>query len=876
MIKEMKISRKNRFLLGAASVLSLAVSGQILADTAKRQIYVESQKAGSALMELAAKTNSHIVIPKGIGDSTQLPALKGEYTLRAALDEILANTNLTYEFIADDSVMIKQANTDQANTKRKKINSKNDNIEEMIITATKRETRLQDTAGAISLLDSETIEKRGLNSMGDYLSTIPGVTIQDRGAGGNSITMRGLSVSPQTERTAVGVYFGEAPVSGMKNGPFSANSDLRMVDIERVEVLKGPQGTLYGADSMGGIVRVIPRAPELDQVEASIGAQYSNTGELGGNNYQVRGILNIPLIENRLALRGVVYRFENSGYLENIAGTYSGDGTVTDDQVAKYGGVVINEDDVGRDTVDGARLSALWKPVESLTITLSHAWQKIGQIGLREVQLGLPGTFQQTRMQARSNLVDSQGSEVGSEQMSEDVNLTSLTLEYDLGWGSVHSVSSLDSRDGLHFSDYSSYLNLFPVLGSLINNGDRFTQEFRFSSQFDGPLQLLAGLYFDDYENNYFLANHYNGDPDKAATANADTGFDKWIGHEQDPYFGFYDVINSVEQKAIFGELSYEITDRLTATIGMRHYEYDQANYAEGTGYSYRSETPVEQQNDQGRYSGETYKANLSWKPAENTLIYAQWAEGFRLGRNLKPKDEEYGCDINGNGAYETMDGGEIPVINGAMEPDTTENYELGFKGTFADNRISLDISLYHIDWEGLPVDIALAKIGCGSYAAAAGKSVAEGVELESRLFLTDALLLNFSASYNDAKLADSTLGEKGDDLPGSADINFSAGLEYGFSLAGYDAFTRFDYSYVGEYGIQLNQKSSYPNAGDYSQIHLKAGVALDNLSIDLFVNNLTNANDITWVDHNSANFGILSGFRLRPRTIGMNISYTF
>ncbi len=756
--------------------------------------------------------------------------------------------------------------------------------EEIQVTVSKRPQRLQDTAMAVSVLSENTIEKRNLVSMGDYLSTIPGVTIHDLGAGANSITMRGISVSPQIERTAVGVYFGEASVSGMGSGIGIVSSDLRMVDVERVEVLKGPQGTLYGADSMGGIVRIIPAAPNLEQMEGSVGAQYSNTGELGGNNHQVKGVLNLPLVGDKLALRGVAYRFENSGYVENIAGSYMGDANPIPSYVANYGSIVRDESNIGSDETTGLRLAALWQPVEDLSINLSHAWQEIDQDGLREVQLNLPGKFQQTRVQPWPNATfatTANGIEPERAGVREEVNVTSLVLDYDLGWGTLHSASSWVDREGVYFYDYS-YQSIWsmPFLDTLVNEGERFTQELRFVSQFEGALQLIAGLYYEDYEDIYNLAEYYSADPANAGAANAAQGWDIWAGHEEDPYWFLGQYRTSAEQNAFFAEVSYDITDRLTTTLGVRHYEYEQSDWAKRAGLWYFSETFVPPTSDKADDRGETYRANLSWKLSEETLLYAQWAEGFRLGSIQRPKKEAWGCDIDGNGLYEVDGGGEVPIVDGLLEPDTTENYELGFKGTFADNRVSLDMALYHIDWEGLPVSVSLAMSGCGSYTANAGASTSEGIEVESSLHLTDALQLNLAASYNETKLSkdQSELGEKGDDLPGSADINFSAGLEYGFSLAGYEVFARVDYEYVGEYDTTLNQPNPVPSSGDFSQIHLKTGITLDKLAANLFVKNLTNADDLTWVEHWSVGSEPegAGGYRLRPRTIGLNLQYSF
>ncbi len=649
----------------------------IHAETIEQKFDIPAQPLSSALMAFSRQSHYIVIAAGDLVAGKEAPSLDATLAPEDALQKLLINSGLTYKetdidtitIVRNDNGPFKSLSSElNAETKKVSEDGKELVIEELIITAEKREKRLQDTAMAISLLGAETIEKRGLVSMGDYLSTIPGVTVHDRGAGNNSITMRGISVSPQTERTAVGVYFGETPISGMNSGAFTVSSDLRMVDIERVEVLKGPQGTLYGADSMGGIVRIVPTAPNLAQMEGSVGAQYSNTGEQGGNNHQIKGVLNLPLVEDKLALRGVAYRFDNSGYIENIAGSYTGDANSTPGFVTNFGSIVRDEDNVGSDETTGVRLAALWRPTEDLSIKLSHAWQEIDQDGNPQAQLNLPGKFQQTRVQPwpdSSFATTANGIEPGRDGMEEEVNVTSLALDYDLGWGTLHSASSWVDREGIYFYDWS-YQPLWtaPFQDTLSNEGERFTQELRFVSRFDGALQLLAGLYYEDYENDYNYAQYYTADPAKAGAANVAQGWVSWAGHEEDPYWFLLQSRASVKQTAFFAEVSYDITDRLTATLGARYYEYEQGSWTERAGYWYRSETfgsPGTTTSDKADDRGETYRANLSWKPSEETLVYAQWAEGFRLASIARPKPEARGCDIDGNGLYEVGGGGEVP-----------------------------------------------------------------------------------------------------------------------------------------------------------------------------------------------------------------------
>ncbi len=866
--------RCNRAILCAAVAFAVSAGAS---DTKELSLNIPGQNAGTALMELAKRADVQIMIANDLGMSIQLPPISGTYTLAAALDQMLNGTGLNYEFRSDESVVIKKIVADEADRERARDESKPHVMEEMVVTATKRETSLQDTAMSISVLGSDAIDKRGLTQMGDYLSTLPGVTMHDTNAGQNAIVMRGIASDPQVEREAVGVYFGETPMAGVgSNGAGSA--DLKMVDINRVEVLRGPQGTLYGAGSMGGTVRIIPNDPDLTQVEGSMAAQYSRTGKLGGGNNVVQAVLNVPIIANTLAVRGVAYRYENSGYIENVAGSIDLDNFAHElltQQNATYGMVRRSADDIGGDETVGFRLAAKWQPIEPLVVNLTHAWQELEQHGRRDVDTILPGDYQQVRLSAWEERRTTWGYGTRDEDTAATTGLTNLVVDYDLGWAGLHSSSSWLNSESVLGRDFS-YLLPFPWYALVDNDDEVFAQEFRFASQFDGPLQVLAGVYYEDKDRKNSVSQGYEGDPANEETAIANYFYPPL---PSDAPAGFvwddmsYDSIwkRREKQKAFFGELSYAFTDQLVATVGVRRYEYEQRYTTHDRGFFSSTISSFSVASDLlNEYKGQNYKANLTWTPNDDTLIYAQWAEGFRLGQ---PLGRIVGCEEDGY--YVLPNGAKIPIRDGT-DPDSLDSYELGYKATFADNRVTLNTAVYHIDWQGLPVLIRPA-CNLGSTYINAGKSTSEGIELESQILLTDNLRLNLSASYNESKLAEDAenLGKKGDRLPGSADVNFTAGVEYGFNVSGYNAFARLDYSYIGEFYSYIDETEEA--SGGYGQIHLKSGVELGGVDVDLFVRNLTNADGFIWVESfSSGNVPGSRGYRLRPRTIGMNVSYRF
>ena len=456
-----------------------------------------------------------------------------------------------------------------------------------------------------------------------------------------------------------------------------------------------------------------------------------------------------------------------------------------------------------------------------------------------EVNIDLPGDFQQVRLD-----VGEQGDYRG-EFLENNIEIVNLVADYDLGWGNLLSSSSWIDYETEAAAD-SSFVFFAPLYSPSSGQTEVFVEELRFTSQFNGPIQVLAGLYYENNESKSQFAFAWSGNPED------NIGFDT-----------VYHFDREMTQKAFFGELSYQLTDQWMATLGARRFDYDQREVLSSSGAF--AEPITRPKNDE---QGDSFKVNVTYTPTEDTLVYGQWAEGFRLGRPLFTS----GCVEPGTNRA-TFLGLEV---QDSVKSDSLENFELGLKTSFADNRVTFNAAVYRINWDDIPV--ALFEASCNTYITFnAGESKSEGIELELQAQITPSLNLNVSASYGEATLTEdaSGLGSKGDNLPGSADVNASIGLEYAFTLAGLDAFVRSDYSYVGEYYNNLAETGQA--SGGYSMINLKTGVAFASLDVDLYVNNLTNADDFTWVESTFPDIaGVNRAYRLRPRTVGLNIGYRF
>ena len=715
-------------------------------------------------------------------------------------------------------------------------------IDEIIVTANKREQSIHDVPMSISAIGNNEINRKGLVSMEDYLASIPGVSMIDRGVGRNAIIIRGVSADPTFGDPTTGVYFGDTPVTGLSF--LGGSSDIKLVDMERVEILRGPQGTLYGASSLAGTVRNIPKLPDLDHVGGRLKVGVSSMAKEGGDGNDVVGTINLPLIEGTLALRASAYRFSNSGYIKNVAGN-----DPTKQAVATDFGVpelAINEGDVGASDYTGGRLALRWEPVDALDLTLTYLTQDLEQDGIPEVELQF-GEYEQARLQL-GDFVPS-----GGEGLIDNIDMTNLVIDYDFGWAKLTSSSSWFEESSARYTDASMFF-LFPTSQRPERDVDVFVEEVRFVSQLEGPVQFVAGLYYEDIENIFDVENSYAGIPSLNPTSE----------------IGVFNFVTSsfTEQKAIFGELSYQFSDALALTLGGRFFDYDKNESTVSTG-PFNGVAPGESITVSSKTSetGNNGKINLSYTPGEDLLVYAQWSEGFRLGRPQLSLPASV-CDVDGNGQ---VDGTNLPIGNTGTEPDTLESFEIGGKITAIDGRLNIAGSIYHNNWNGIPVTVIGSPATC-ALLANAGEAETQGIEFDVSYNVAQDLRLDFSASYSDAELTEdipSLNAVSGDRLPGSPRFNANLALEYDFLLAGHESFIRADYALIG--GFYPDLQESTQEAGDYGLINLKVGAKVEDFILEIYAKNLTNEDKLSYW-----NPVFNAGNRLRPRTIGVSVGYNF
>lgn len=745
-------------------------------------------------------------------------------------------------------------------------------LEEVIVTAQKRSERLLDVPISIEAVTSDEIDRRGLVNSEDYLRGMPAVN-QVVTFVGPSTVIRGIETSSGGNGllgSTVATYFGETPTTTSASMTGQTTIDLKLVDIERVEVLRGPQGTAFGSSSLGGAVRTIPVSPNPNELEGKVKTGYSVTSGSGDDNYTVQGALNIPLVEDKLAVRAVGYWFNDHGYIRNVAGSDAAFQAYS----ATYGvqSFAVDDDNVGASRVKGGRIAGSIQATKNLKFTLNYitqrgeidsGWRNQGTDGLVTESHATIRGYEQAMWQVAPQHVI-RGEKAG--MLDTDIDISNATIEYQAGWASVLGTFS-------HLESGTTNALPFDVLGMPfsqkgIGTHKENTGEIRLVTQLSGPLDFLAGIYAEELEDAAIWDYYWFGD--------LATMPDFWASPSPDPFLGYFATARKTKQKAAFAEATWEFAPKFALTGGGRAYEYDRtvANSSAGPLFG---DSDTHMNTDA---SGTNYRANLSYKPSDTAHIYLGFSQGFRMGlpqQGLAPSV----CDRNGDGIVDgtpnvTMESTKV------LQADSVDSYELGTKLSLMNRRVMIDGAIFNIYWDGVPFGVnapPLSEGGCGvGYQANAGKAQSRGVELEVNWQLTDAVRVNVGGSYVDAEFREdvpllATPDIKGVRVPGAPRVNGSVGLQYDFSIGGYAAFVRTDSIYVGEFYTTIKPDDA-TRAGDYVKVDATARVTLNKLSLELFVRNLTNEDAFTF--RGPADAGVMYGYPMRPRTIGMNLGYDF
>ncbi len=804
-------------------------------------IVIAGQSLDKALRELSRQTDLQLMFSNADVQSIDTTGVNGNMSAEDALKQLLAGTSLFYEYSGNNTVVVKQQTAANTGQSRSSDTYKEKQVEEIIVTATKRESNLQDTPASISVLGGEDLVAKNIDDMADYLSYVPSVAYYEIGGGINQIVIRGVGTS-RFEQATVSTYFGEVPTtpSIMRGG---RSFEFKLVDMGRVEVLRGPQGTLFGSGAMGGTVRNIPNAPNLSEFEGRVELGHNVTAHSDEGASKAVGVLNLPLIEDELALRLVAYDLGEAGYIDYV----STPGAVAN--ALAYGGEVDVRNDVGTASSKGVRANALWEPNEELSVSLLLAVDKHKSEQPLNYTNPNVGVYQWSQLRLPND---------GFVQRSAVAN---LTVEYDFGWSTLtSSTSRYDSHTEEYGSDGSSFgLGASYRIMPNTPRVDGLVQEVRLASTLDGPLQFLTGVYYEDFEQTSEAMFEWFGSPEGQAAI----GF---LGSA--PLFFHNEGQTKLEQKAVFGEVSYEVLPQLELTVGGRWFEYDRSG--ETTKNFFVVDYPLSPPLASSE-SDTTFKASATYRPNEDVTFYARWAQGFRVGSPLSPFPEyrRAECDVDNDGLLDTTN---VPLDATQLKSDRTQNYEVGGKFVFG-NRATLNAAVFRIDWDDIAIRRTEQSELCGgpgnflSRLTNGGQARIQGIEVESLINVTDQLTLTLGGSWLDTEYLDDSLGTKGERLPQSPKYNLTVGAQYNFHAAGRPAFLRADYGYVGKMKFPPNDLSDSVSYGEFG---FRAGVDItDQINFAVYGDNV--------FDNDAIVLGVgIEVYRLRPRVVGAEISYSF
>jgi len=759
-------------------------------------------------------------------------------------------------------------------------------LEEVLVTATKRLASVQDLPFSVNAQTEADIQRQNATTLEDLSRNVAGLSIQNLGPGQSQVAIRGVSAGQIVRdqpgvKEQVGVYLDETVISLSLFTP-----DLDLFDLNRLETLRGPQGTLFGSGSIGGTIRYITNQPVLGEVEGQIEANI-NTVDDGSEGGHLKGAVNIPMGDTA-ALRLVGYGTQYPGYIDALG----------------EGGSV--KDDVNEGERNGLRAALLWQPTDTLSITPRILYQEIETDGYnrQEVYNMFANPFTTTRPAIQ--LQDLEQYLLHDESFDDETTIADIVVSWSLDTFDVTYVGSYTEREIVVSRDASALTGSITIdfgfgeeaaalPSNLLDATDveQTTHEFRLSSNGDGSLQWLAGVFFSDTQRDYSQTLPTAGYDDAIDAASGE-------GAAEDSYvngFGPNSPFNSelaydIEQTAVFGEATYSFTDRLNVTIGGRWYDFEETRdiIQDGIFSSYADQT------DKTSSDGFTPRILAAYDINEAVTLNAQASQGFRLGGVNDPLNTPL-CSSS-----------DLSIFGGfqAYDDETLWNYEIGVKSMW--DNVRLNAAIFYTDIEDLQVTL-----DAGTCSSRVSFNVEEahtmGGEVELTAYLTDAFVVTFSGSVVEAEFDSTVLDGDGNVVGGVEDGNRLASVpEWQFSVSGtynFGGILGAEESYVSLWwqavGDRITQPSDQlPGAGvfqagrpfagmtgdevytadveldSYDLVNLSAGLNYAAWDLVVYVNNLTDELALTSFDRERGGTARVGHRVNQPRTYGVTARYNF
>jgi len=741
-----------------------------------------------------------------------------------------------------------------------------DSLQEVLVTATKREESLQKIPISVTAILGRDLEDRNAINFDDYARAVPGLSFTDLGDGRERISIRG--VDSKIGQAVVGYYFGETPIPDSSSvSAAKVAFDPEIVDINRVEVLRGPQGTVFGSGSMGGTIRVIPNEPDATKDELSIKDILSSTAGANGPAEVISGMLNIPLIEDRLALRMSTWASWDSGFIQRQAATSESLAA----NIATGAPLVFQPvASVPAGDVFGGRAALRFQVSDSVNLEASLYSDQQYYRGFQDITTGAQNPSDVLVQNFLFNL---------QEQNRNRLTISNFKLEADVGFADLLTSLSYTRRllsleqeaaAALEYLGFSPEFSAAPIIEEA--RDDAYFGEARLSSNRSGSptwdsAQWLFGAaygYQKGWTDVTFVVPGFS------------QAFQSLIGPVPENNLFEARKVIWTKQSAIFGELSYEPVERLSLTAGARWYFYSQTDAQPETGLFAATANdgsipnPYAAPTVRGAANGLVYRSAISWQQSKSLMYYAQASEGFRgpFGRFALPRL----CAADAARLGTTTAEGEV-------ESDKLWNYELGAKTNWLADRLRVNVALYRIDWTNVQQSVFL---NCGfNLMENLGSVVNQGAEVEVEGRITQALSAGAALGYVHSALQQDIFGipgTQGQPLPDVPRMTGGAFLAYNLGTLGlWSGTARTDYSYTGPSISTYTAGTAFvPDKGSLALLGAQLIFRRSKLEISFFGRNLLNRISRTALEQDVS---LEVPDRLRyavnvPRTGGISFSY--
>jgi iron complex outermembrane receptor protein len=850
------------------SVVGLSAAADVEAAI-KRFTDIPAQALAPALRSLAKERNFQIVFATQDVSERRTDGAVGEFTATEALEQLLKGSGLSYRYLDDKTIAIlligeaaqpratspsasilpaeagnqdttakeaqkksfwdrfrlaqvdqgQTANDRSVGTPESSDNNGRVKVEEIVVTASKRSERLIDVPQSVTVLSTDSLTRVGANQFRDFAEKIPALSYRSSGPALNQISLRGVTVGADVSAT-VGVYVDDVPygssTSFTKAGIISLDSGL--FDLDRVEVLKGPQGTLYGSSTMGGLLKYVTKQPDTMRFVGNAQVGISGT-QHGGTNYNAAGAVNAPIIDGKLALRATGFETHDDGYIDNVT---------------------LNRKDVNSSDIYGGRLDLLYAPTEKLSVRLNGFLQDVKTDGFPLADYRLAGTPVNGPLDQARNIPES---------FDLYFRVGSGTVKYDLDGSSITSISSYQTSRSSLSADLSALLGgtartrISPSVTSVrfadAQSTKKFVQEVRFASEGTETLEWVIGGFYTHEKSE----NHQDFIPQTSSGPVLPNTF-----------FTFF-VPSTYEEYAGFGDLTWHMSHKFDVTGGLRYARNNQQFEQVGSGILGRSAPERE-------FSGHTttYLANARYHLSDYSTAYLRYATGYRPGGpNFIVTDPTTGLLIG----------------RPTFDPDRLKSYEAGFKAQTTDGRFGIDAAAYYIDWTN--IQITVTRGGLSARDNAPGATV-RGAELTLTGRPVRALSLMGAFAYQDPKLSQTVtdLGAaRGERLSGVPRFATTVSADYQLPWESIRPTVGAAFHYQGDarngYGATAYRIPSF------STVDLRGGVTLNRVDVQLYVRNLTDERGQfvpRLVLYPAA--GPVQVSLIQPRTFGITASMNF